>query len=135
MDELNNRREELLGLLASGEAELRTGGRPDMLRLGELRWRFTRALAGYQSAKHGCILDPAIAAGGAEAALAVELKARCLAVAGELRRFSRAWDAKAILDEPDGYRAMAAAMIARLRGLLLADADGIARLLAPPLAA
>lgn len=104
--ELATKRDELLAMLAEGEAYLREGGSLDTLTLGQLRWRFARAVGAYQRLKHARLFAPMMANGNPEQrARGHQLSAECLERGQGLRAFFRTWDAAAIAADPDGYRA------------------------------
>lgn len=60
--ELAAKRDQLLTMLDEGEAYLQGGHPLDAIRLGQMRWRFSRTVGAYQRLKHQVWFEPMMAA-------------------------------------------------------------------------
>lgn len=120
--DLAAKRDELLLMLSEGETYLRRGAELDVLKLGRMRWRFSRAVGQYQRLKHAELFLPMMAAPAAGTRAEGErLSSECLGRGSELRGFFRRWDAAAILADADGYRHEALELSERTRRCIVEE--------------
>lgn len=122
---------QVLTIMDQAEPILRTGGPADAPTLGRLRWELLRALGAYELFKHCELFDRAIAAGSpADAALARQMKADCLAMKDQFRAYVARWSRCSVAAEWQTYQPAALAMGRRLRDHLGRERAGATRLCA-----
>ena len=119
----------ILAITVRSEAILRDPDKRDVAALGNARWEVTRALREYQIFKHTRIFDPLEKCGDHRAFQARRMKAECIRVGEEFRRYVLKWSAVSILDHWADYHPAALDSIARIRAQLAKERIGVATLL------
>jgi len=121
-------RDRIHAIVDRAETILRSGVR-DVAALGQIRWEVARTLREYQLFKHSRIFDPIERGQDYRAALARRMKAECIRVGEEFRRYVLKWSVVSILDHWNEYHPAALDAIRRIRVHLANERPGISELL------
>jgi hypothetical protein len=119
----------ILAIVARAEAALLDPVKRDVAALGQSRWELARALREYQLFKHSRIFDPLERCQDYRAVKAQRMKAECIRVGEEFRKYVLKWSVVSILDHWADYHPAALDAIARTRAQLAKDRIGVAELL------
>lgn len=117
---------------ADAEAMIATA-QLDPTAVSNARWRFVRALTGYQVFKHQRIFDPMMQQGSPrDIDAARQLKTECILISEAFRSYIAKWSASGIVDREDEYRCEAKAMIRKVRAHIVRERHGMEALLNVP---
>ncbi|HMI17954.1 MAG TPA: hypothetical protein VK533_00280 [Sphingomonas sp.] len=121
--------ERILAIAVRSEAALLAPGDHDVAALGQTRWEIARALREYQLFKHTRIFDPIERQPDHRAYQARRMKAECIRVGEEFRRYVLKWSVVSILDHWAEFLPAALDAIARIRAQLAKERIGVTALL------